>query len=290
MKTSLDCIPCILRQSLEAARLVSSDPKVHEQILREALHWTEEMDLEQSPPAIAQRIHRRLRELTGVADPYREAKDWQNRTGMELLPKFRTEVKLAQDPWLMAARLAIAGNMIDMGSNGHLTEADVRESLSKALTEPFFGEADRFREAIAQAKSILYLADNAGEIVFDQLLLEQISEQIPSKQITLVVRGSPVLNDATLIDVQTLGIDQWIEAISNGSDAPGTILKDCNETFRHRFAEADLIIAKGQGNFETLSEEKGNIFFLFKVKCAVIADLVGQPVGMQMLIHSTQSE
>jgi uncharacterized protein with ATP-grasp and redox domains len=205
---------------------------------------------------------------------------------MELIPKFRAEVMAAKDPLLLAARLAIAGNVIDMGSNGNLTEADVRQSLNKALTEPFFGEEERFEQAIAQAKSVLYLADNAGEIAFDRLLVEQIIKQVPPERVTLVVRGAPVLNDATLIDVHTVGIDQIVEAIDNGSDAPGTILNDCSEEFRRRFAEADLIVAKGQGNFETLSNNPSNIFCLFKVKCGVIANLVNQPIGMQMLIHS----
>ncbi|NCO76064.1 MAG: protein-glutamate O-methyltransferase family protein [Cyanobacteria bacterium] len=151
------------------------------------------MDLNQSPPAIAQLIHRRLRELVGVTDPYRETKDWQNRIAMELIPKFRAEVKSAKNPLLMAARLAIAGNVIDMGSNGNLTESDVRQSLSQALTEPFFGEEDKFQQAITQAKSVLYLADNAGEIAFDQLLIEEIIEQISAKRVTLVVRGAPIL-------------------------------------------------------------------------------------------------
>jgi uncharacterized protein with ATP-grasp and redox domains len=282
MKTSLDCIPCILRQSLDAARLVSTNPSVHEHIIRDALSWAGEMDLNQSPPAMVQRIHRRLREISGVDDPYRETKDWQNRVAMELIPTLRAEVESASDPLLMAARLAIAGNVIDMGSNGDLTEADVRQALNQAFTEPFFAEQDRFREAIAQAKSILYLADNAGEIAFDRLLVEQL---LPER-VTFVVRGGPVINDATLTDARTVGLDTIVEVIDNGSDAPGTILKDCRQEFRHRFANADLIIAKGQGNFETLSNESGNIFFLFKVKCLVVADLVSQPIGTQILVHS----
>jgi uncharacterized protein with ATP-grasp and redox domains len=282
MKTSLDCIPCLLRQSLDAARLVSTNPSVHEHIIRDALSWAVEMDLNQSPPAMAQHIHRRLREITRAVDPYRETKDWQNRLAMELIPTLRAEVESASDPLLMAARLAIAGNVIDMGSNGDLTEADVRQALKQSLTEPFFGEQDRFSEAIAQAKSILYLADNAGEIAFDRLLVEQL---LPER-VTCVVRGAPVLNDATLVDARTVGLDTIVEVIDNGSDAPGTILTDCNQELRDRFAAADLIIAKGQGNFETLSNEPGNIFFLFKVKCLVIADLVNQPIGTQMLVHS----
>jgi len=282
MKTSLDCIPCLLRQSLEAARLVSSNPSVHEHILRDVLLWAGGIDLNQSPPAMAQRIHRRLRKLTGEMDPYREAKDWQNRLAMDLIPLLRAKVEAANDPLLMAARMVIAGNVIDMGSNGNLTEVDVRQELENALTEPFFGEEERFRAAVAQAKSILYLADNAGEIAIDRLLVDQLFP----RQITFVVRGSPILNDATLLDAQQVGLDQIVQVIENGSDAPGTILTDCNQGLRDRFLTADLIIAKGQGNFETLSTERGNIFFLFKVKCLVIADLIGQPVGTQMLVHS----
>jgi len=283
MKTTLDCIPCILRQSLEAARLVSTDPAFHEKILRDVLHWTEEMSLDQTPPAIAQRIHRQVRKMTGADDPYRQAKDKLNNLALELIPAFRAEVESADDPLRMAVRLAIAGNMMDMGVHISLTEADVRQTMKQALTAPFFGELDKFRQAIAEAQSILYLADNAGEIAFDRLLVEQL----PTERVIVAVRGAPVINDATLVDAQTVGLDKIVKVIDNGSDAPGTILSDCSPEFRHLFATADLIIAKGQGNFETLSGEAGNIFFLFKVKCAVIAEHVKQPLGMQILTQST---
>jgi uncharacterized protein with ATP-grasp and redox domains len=282
MKTSLDCIPCLLRQALDAARFVSANPAVHEQIIRDVLRWTGEMDLNQSAPVMAQRIHRRLRKITGVDDPYREKKDQMNRLTTELMPALIADVEAADDPLLMAARLAIAGNVIDLGINGNLTDANVRRAMHRALTEPFFGEMDRFRQAVNQARSILYLADNAGEITFDRLLIEQISPQ----RVTLAVRGAPVINDATRVDAQAVGLDQIVEVIDNGSDAPGTILSDCHPDFRRRFAEADLIIAKGQGNFETLSDAPGNLFFLFKVKCPVIAEHVGQPVGMQVMVQA----
>jgi len=282
MKTSLDCIPCILRQSLDAARMVSKDPKVHENILREVLGWAGEMDLSQSPPAMAQRIHRRLREIAGVDDPYRETKDRQNFIALEMLPSLRSKIESASDPLLLAARLAIAGNVIDMGVNGNLTEADMLQAVNRALTEPLVGDYDEFRTAIAKAQSILYLADNAGEIAFDRLLIEKL---LPER-VTLVVRGAPVINDATLADAQAVGLDKIVEIIDNGSDAPGTILRDCSQEFQRRYSDADLIIAKGQGNFETLSNEPENIFFLFKVKCPLVSDLVHQPIGTQMLLQS----
>ncbi len=282
MKTSLDCIPCIIRQTLEAARLTTSDTAVQEQITREVLHWTAEMELTQTPPALGQRIHRRLREMTGIADPYRAAKDRFNRMAMDLLPELKAGIKAASDPLEMAVRLAIAGNVIDMGVNGNVTEEDVRNAIDQALTEPFTGEVNGFRQAVSSARNILYLADNAGEIVFDQLLIEQLS----SAPVTLAVRGAPIINDATMTDARAVGLHKIAEIIDNGSDAPGTILKDCSEEFIRRFTEADLIIAKGQGNFETLSDERRNIFFLFKAKCPVIAARVRLPVGTQVLMQS----
>ena len=282
MKTSLDCIPCLLRQALDAARLVSTDFAIHEQIIRDVLRWGGEMDLAQSPPAMSQRIHRRLREITGAHDPYRDAKDRLNHVALELIPELRAEIESASDPLLMAARLAIAGNRIDMGVYANVTEEDVRQAVNQAFTEPFFGEMDEFRRAVEKAQSILYLADNAGEIAFDRLLVEKI---LPER-VTFVVRGAPVINDATFADAQAVGLDLIVNVIDNGSDTPGTILADCRQEFHSHFNRADLIIAKGQGNFETLSHEPGNIFFLFKVKCPLVADHVHQPLGTQMLVQS----
>jgi uncharacterized protein with ATP-grasp and redox domains len=282
MKISLECIPCLLRQSLEAARFVTDDTAVHEQIVRHVLRMVAEMDLNQPPPVVARAVHRRLREMTGVEDPYRTPKARFNRLAMSMLPDLAAEVERALDPLLAAARLAIAGNMIDLGANWNVTEAEVHEALGRSLSEPFVGNWEEFREAVADARDILYLADNAGEIVLDRLLIQELGCQ----RITLAVRGSVVINDATLLDAEEAGLHELVEVIDNGSDAPGTILEECNAAFRKRFSEADLIIAKGQGSFETLSDVEGNIFFLFKVKCPVIASHVGLAAGTHALVRS----
>ena len=279
MRTSLDCLSCFIRQALDAARMVSTDPAVHERIVREVLRWASEMDLDQPPAVVGQRVHRRLREITGVEDPYRAAKDHLNRMALSLLPELKAEIEAAPDRLVMAVRLAIAGNVIDMGVYGSVAETDVRQSVRQALAEPFTGEQNGFRQSVAEARSILYLADNAGEIVFDRLLIEQLS---PAR-VTLAVRGAPVINDATMTDARAVGLHEIVEVIDNGSDAPGTIVEDCNQDFNRRFTEADLILAKGQGNFETLSDEPRNIYFLFKAKCPVIARHVGVPVGTHVL-------
>ena len=196
-----------------------------------------------------------------------------------MLPDLSARVCQAEDPLAMGLRLAIAGNVIDLGVDGELTEQSARWSVLSAQNEPFHGDVDAFRQAAGKSRSILYLADNAGEIVFDRLLIEQLG----SERVSVAVRGGPVLNDATMKDAQAAGLCDIVNVIDNGSDAPGTILNDCSKEFRSRFAEADLIIAKGQGNYETLSDEEADIFFLFKVKCPVIGNHIGLPVGTHVL-------
>ena len=282
MLTALDCIPCFLRQALEAARFATKNEAVHEQVIRHVLRMAAEMDLMQSPAAIAQKIHRMLREISGVDDPYRTAKDQFNRLAIALLPELTAKLEGARDPLMTAARLAIAGNTIDLGVNGKLTEAEVHAAFEQALSKPLIGDVEAFRQVVAEATAILYLADNAGEIACDRLLIQQL---LPVR-VTLVVRGGAVINDATRVDAEATRLHELVEVIENGSDAPGTILSDCSKDFRKRFAEADLIIAKGQGNFETLSDAEADIFFLFKVKCPVIAAHVGLPVGTHVLTRS----
>ena len=279
MESTLDCIVCFVRQSLDAARMVSQDPSVHERILREVLQWTTRMDMRTPPPVIGQRIHRLLKEASGNADPYREVKEQSNRMALALLPDLRTMVENDADPLIMALRLALAGNVIDLGVSSAISASDIRDAVDQATTEPLVGPLAQFKRATAAARSILYLADNAGEIVFDRLLVEQLG---PGR-VTLAVRGAPVINDATLDDAKAAGFEELVPIVENGSDAPGTLLADCSDDFRRRFEAADLIIAKGQGNFETLSMEKRNIFFLFKAKCSVIADHVGLPQGTHVL-------
>ena len=286
MKTTLDCIPCLVRQALDATRRVTADETVHERIVRDVLQQAATMDWAQPPPVLAQAIHRRLRQATGNEDPYQAAKRRQARMAQDLLPELEQQVANAADPLLTAARLAIAGNVIDLGARPGASANEVRQELQEALSAPFQCDADAFRQAVAQARHILYLADNAGEIVFDRLLIAQL----PRARVTLAVRGAPVINDATLEDARAAGLEEWARLIDNGSDAPGTLLDDCAPAFLEHFRRADLVIAKGQGNFESLSGEGKTIFFLFNVKCPVIADHIGQPVGTPVLVRSPRKK
>lgn len=282
MATSLNCLPCFIRQTLEAARMVSDDPEIHERIVREALGLINAMSLETPPASFARNLHRKIREIAGREDPYREVKDRQNSLALALLPGLRNKIEAAPDPLILAARLAVAGNVIDLGAPGEISDASVREAVDEALAQPLVGEGNGFREEILSAGKILYLADNAGEIVFDRLFIERLG---PSR-VTVAVRGGPILNDATRIDARAAGLEELVTIVDNGSDAPGTLLEDCRPEFRKRFAEADLVLAKGQGNYETLSRQPQKIFFLFKVKCPVIAGAAGASVGAHVVVRS----
>ncbi len=283
MRTYFDCVPCAIRQVLDAVRMITNDEAMHEQVLRESLGMWQKMDLRQSPPAIAQKTHQLVRRLTGVADPYLDVKNRYNRFALEMYPQLRERVEKAVDPFETAVRLAIAGNIIDFGVNSTVEQHSVRESILRSLRDPIDTQAvRRLKDAVAQASDILYLGDNAGEIVFDRLLIERM----PREKVTFVVRGAPILNDALMEDAHLAGIADLVEVIDNGSDAPGTILETCSEAFRRRFAQADLIIAKGQGNFESFPQTDKNVFFLLRPKCSVLSRHLGCELGRLVVVHN----
>jgi len=285
MRIYLDCIPCFIRQSLDAARLATDDERVHEQVVRGVLGLATNLDISQSPPVIGQKIHRLIRELVGVEDPYHGVKQRFNNVALKLYSKMRHLIIESEDPLETAVRLAIAGNIIDFGLKSQLQETELAETINQCLSEEPSGmQLDDFHNAVDDAEDILYIADNAGEIVFDRLLIEQI----PIDKVTVVVKGSPVINDATMKDAILAGLPQIVDVIDNGSDAPGTILESCSQAFRDHFAKADLVIAKGQGNYETLSDVNKNIFFILKAKCPVISRNIGCELG-EMILQKTRA-
>jgi len=285
MRTYFDCIPCFVRQGLDSVKLITNDEAVQEQVLREVLRLTSEMDLCETPPAMAQKIHRIIRQLIGTNDPYEKAKRRFNEFALELFPKMQEQMIKSERPFETAVRLAIAGNIVDLGVKCSLEIQKVEKEIDDALEAEFdMTDLDDFQTTVAEAKDILYITDNAGEIVFDRLLVEQIGPE----KITFVVRGGPIINDATIEDAQAAGLMDLVKVIDTGDDAPGTILESCSKDFQRRFEAADLVIAKGQGNYETLSDVDKNTFFLVKAKCPVIARDLGCEVG-EMILRRNQS-
>jgi uncharacterized protein with ATP-grasp and redox domains len=286
MKTSLECIPCFVRQTLGSARLISDDPRVHERVVREVLRSVADIDMQATPPQMGQTIHRLIRQATRNPDPFALIKRQQNETALRAYPAYKKRIEESEDPLLWAVRAAIAGNALDFAAPSGTPGTDVRELMDRALETPIVGNMEELRNATSEAREILYLADNAGEIVFDKLLIEQLGVE----RVVLGVRGHPTINDATRKDVEQVGLQTMVEVTDNGSDAPGTILDDCSETFRRRFWDADLIIAKGQGNFETLNEVNKTILFLLKAKCPVITDHLGCELNSFVVRYSDFNE
>jgi len=290
MKAYLDCIPCFFRQALEGSRIIRATPKQQKQIIDEFSRKIPEISLRTSPPEIARFGYSILSKISPGKDPYKEIKQKSNRIALRLLGRLRNKVGLSKDRLLTALELAIAGNIIDFGAKNNL---NIKDELKKILAleerfihkKPIFHYTE-FRQALKNSNSILYLADNAGEVVFDRILIEEIKRIYPAKDIYYAVKAKPVINDALLEDAKFCGVDKAAKIISNGSDAPGTVLFLCSREFKKIYRNSDMIISKGQGNFESLSDEIRPIFFLFTVKCQVVANECGAKIGSIVLIRN----
>ncbi len=282
MKAALECLPCFLNQALKASRMMSDDTSFQEEVLRSVLVKLSEYDLSVPPPKMAQYIHRIIRDVSGNPDPYRAEKDRFNAMILSLLPRMKELINASEDPFDTALRLAIAGNIIDFGVHAEIEDEYVMDTVNQTLHAEFaYDQHTTLQRDINAAKRILYIGDNAGEIVFDRLFIETM---FPAGKTVYAVRGNPVINDVTRVDAKVAGLDTIVSIIDNGSDAPGTLLDDCSEEFLDYFHNADLIISKGQGNYESLSGSHRPIYFLLKVKCPVIAGDIGAPVGSTVVL------
>jgi len=252
--------------------MVTQDEVKQRKVLNEIAKAIPKFPLNSTPPEMSITINKIVHQFTNSLDPYKKIKDKCNKTALNLYPELKERVKKADDSLLTAIKVAIAGNVIDLGVPGKFNiEKDLKSTLQQDFAILDYTE---FKKALRKTDEILYIADNAGEVVFDRVLIEELN-----KKVIYVTRGGPVLNDATIEDALFCGIDKIAKVISSGSHAPGTILSYCSDEFLNYYNEAKLIIAKGQGNYETLSEEKKLIFFLLKAKCPVIAKDLGCKTG-----------
>lgn len=282
MRTHFDCLPCIMRQTVDAARFATEDSNLQEKIIRKIITEMVQYDFNESPPYMSQIIHKHVRELSNMADPYREVKHQFTRLGLDLYDELKNIVQASQDPFSTAIKIAIAGNIIDFGVFSEISEEQVHAAIEDCLQAPLPAETvNHLKDDIAGAKNILFLGDNAGETVFDRLFIEEM----PLEKVTYVVKGSPIVNDATMKDAEEAGLTELVRVIDNGSDAQGTILKLCSAEFLDLLRQADLIIAKGQAHYETMSDlELNRIYYLFQAKCAVVADDTGCQMGEMVFL------
>ncbi len=289
MKTSLECVPCFFKQAYDAACLAGANRATQEKILRALAKELLKFDFKKCPTALGRILYKLVRQMTGRDDPFKKIKQKSNRFALSLYPRLKKKVAGSPDKLLAAIELAIAGNIIDYGikkpdqpkrGQAPFFEREIEKLLAeenqamRRESKSLFNYP-AFKKAIGRAKRVLYLGDNAGETVFDRVLIEELK----GKEITYAVRGGPIINDALVEDARFCGIDQYASVVSSGCEAPGVILDYCSEGFRRIFKQADLIVSKGQGNFEALAGEKGPIFFLFRAKCPVVANHLGCKLG-----------
>jgi uncharacterized protein with ATP-grasp and redox domains len=275
MKISRECIHCLARQAVEIAEESTNNVTMQQEIIRKSLHELGEIDFNETAPEIGFRLHQIAKNITGINDPYSRLKEQYNTIAQEIYDKINEEkwLEKAEDPFDMACRLAIAGNIIDFSVGLNLKHIDIVKSVEDSVKHDIYGTGSKaLQKAVEEAGNIMYIADNSGEIIFDKFLLMNL----PANKVTYVVKGGPIVNDATMEDAISTGVTDLVRVIDNGHFAQGTILKDCSSAFRSEFNKADLVISKGQANFETLTNVKDKtIFYLLRAKCSSVASAIG---------------
>lgn len=269
MKTYLECIPCFMQQAYKAAKMSTKDDDQIKLIFDEVGKKIQSFSMKYTPAEYGAEVYKIISEITGVKDPYKQIKDDSIKDAKALIPYLKKNIAKSDNRLQTAVRIAIAGNIIDFGVNETFS---LKDDIEKILIQDFaISDFNYFKSVLKSAKTILYIGDNAGETVFDKLLIEEFK----NKKVFYAVREIPVINDAIFEDAINSDLNEVAEIISSGVKAPGTILNQCNEKFLELFQSADLVISKGQGNYEGLSDVKRPLFFLLKSKCEVIAKDLG---------------
>lgn len=269
----------MVRQAVEVAEIMTDDKALQEKIIKGGLAQVNKINFTETAPEIARGLHNFVKVVTDNPDPYKALKDLYNRIAEELVEELKLESLITEsdNAFDTACRLSIAGNIIDFGVGIDIDKSGVHRSIDESLTSPIVGgSTDLLKAHVEKSNKILFLTDNAGEIVFDKLLMRQL----PMDRVTYVVKGGPIVNDATMEDAVDVGMTELVKVIDNGLDGQGTILQECSQAFLQAFEAADLILAKGQANYETLSDlNDPRIFYLLRAKCQSIADDIGCPKG-----------
>ena len=270
MRTSLDCLVCFIRQARSTGELTSKDTQLRRRLIDEAGGFLTGVDSNLSPPENAVALYALFSRILEDDDPFARVKRESNAFGISLRDEMASRIAGAADPLRAALRVAIGGNIIDYAAQ-HVFDAE--KTMNSCLEQPFvLDDYSALQQALGaeqETVKVLYLCDNCGEIVFDGLLIQQL--QRSGCRVTAAVRERPIINDATMEDAVFCGLDRICPVLTNGTACPGTPLVACSAEFQQHFNEADLIISKGMGNYETLSEVRAPVFFLFTVKCAEVA-------------------
>jgi len=279
VKASIDCVHCYLKQAVSCMKIagIEDENKMHE-VIYQLMDYVKTFSTEASPAENSSKILLKTYELIGIDDPYKEIKKQSNDLALKLYSGLKQKIEDSGDRLYDALKIAVAGNIIDLGIS---TSFNINEALAHSMGTGFSKDHyTLFRSKLDKVQEVLILGDNSGEIVFDKILVEELLRL--GKQVTYVVKGAPILNDATMEDAVYVGMDKLAKVITNGSEYLGVCMNHVPEEFINTLYNADLIIAKGHANFESLEQDdkvKGKAFFLLKVKCEYVARIVGAELG-----------
>lgn len=275
MKIQEKCIPCIVNQAIKVADMVGLKEK--DDLLRCVFTYLSKVDFKgSSTPELIGEIFLLLKNEIGNYDPYKETRTHYNKLFLEKILELEQEINEADNPFSEAIKYAIIGNIIDFNPIHDLSPADIEACFIKLKEEQLeLNDSDLLVQEISKANVLLYLGDNCGEICLDKILIKKIKEINPLCHIYFATRGEAVVNDSVEEDAYAVGMDTYATIISNGDYSLGTVLHRTSKQFQEIYQKADVVIAKGQANYECLSDEKKNVFFLLMTKCKVIADDIG---------------
>ncbi len=294
MKIKPECAVCIVRQVVEVSKEITNNEKERFKLIKSCLGVIEEYYSEDAVPAwMGTKVHRHLKKISNCEDPYKRLKEKADDIALKYLDIVKKEVSIEDDLERIKKKVlaTIAGNVIDFGPFS--TDMDIISKIDETLKgELTIDNSEEFLNDLKNSKKVLYICDNAGEIVFDKLLIEEIKRYV--EEVVVAVKGKPILNDATLEDAKFVGIDEIAKVISVGEDIIGVLLEECSQEFLNELNNTDMIVAKGMGNYESLteydSEIKKPLYYIFKVKCTPVAEyLGGVKVGDNVLLKANKS-
>ncbi|WP_461832614.1 damage-control phosphatase ARMT1 family protein [Aquifex sp.] len=280
MRAYPECIPCLINQGLNAVKKLNLPKEKSMEIAQKSLKFLSSFDrFDRSPAYYAYFIQQIVKEITGEDDPFREYKKLANKKAEEIYPELLKEIEKSEDELYLALKVSAVGNAIDFAIKG---DFDLQKELNKLLLKDFLvNDYEVFRKKLENAKSVFVIGDNAGEIVLDKLLVSVLKKL--GKEVVYGVRGKPILNDATYEDALEVSMTKLCRVVDNGNDKVGTWLEDCKKEFVDIFYSSDIVISKGQANFETLSDADRDIFFLLVAKCNPIGNETGGKKGELIL-------
>lgn len=271
MNSHTDCISCVVSKANSLADKYLTDKNQKHNFMKKVLNEIIEIDYERTAPYLVAKVMRLLKDEIKVDDIYYEEKQFFTTKLLEMETEIAKTVENYEDKILNGLKIALAGNIIDFGVFDNIDFEFVQTIIDDAFDVNFDEKTiSNFKLSLEKSKKLLYIGDNTGEIVFDKIFIKKIKEKYPDLKIYFAVRGKPILNDSTIEDALMVGMDKHAQIISNGSDLPGTDLIEVSDEFKKIFKEADLILSKGQGNFESLPGCSHNVYYLLLCKCDLL--------------------